>query len=326
MPSKTTLILLALILSLGLIYVVGVYRESGASMKAKEVAFAVEDTAAIGRILIRRYEAGHERESLRFQRLPGGEWALNDSLRAIVPYVQTMLETLRLLRVRESLSDAGQQKARQLLAENRILVEVFDARNKRIKALEIGVQTKDNKGTVMRVEGARRAYAVAIPGVQGYLNTRFSPSLADWRENLLFHATPARLAGIEVTYKDGEGSFALRRSESGWTLSPGGALADTATISAYMRLFKGKIYGETFANAAYPGKLDSLRSQAPDVTFSLQYLDDTAPVRLYLFERKDDRNSFFGYLAGDKELRSVQHFVFDPFLLKQKDFLPKQAR
>jgi hypothetical protein len=194
-------------------------------------------------------------------------------------------------------------------------------------AYQVGPQTKDLQGTVMRMLGdtpfwcPAQAQVVHIPGLQGYLNSRYTLDFELWRENLLFEARPEMLSSIQVSYrKEPKQSFSLLKEGENWALEGIESRVDSQALADYLGLFEGKVYAESFAEKYFPNYLDTLRMEPADITYTLTY-PDGGVRRFFLYEREDNLNNYFGWVEGEEELITVQRFVFDKYLQKREDFL-----
>ncbi len=321
---KKTLILLGILSILAGGYFAFLYDRSDSSQCKESIDFAVKDTASIRRINLQYFYEGEPREQILLDRRGPGDWVFNGGYKAVDSHVKTLLETFALIRVRRTLSEKSRDKATALLKRSHMQVEVFSEKGM-IKSFQIGTQTKDALGTVMRMTGDLPAWCegqpqvVHIPGVEGYLNARFSLDFNLWRENLLFNAKPDALQAVAILYKEPEASFTLQRQGDGWEIPGEERVLDSAKVAAYLSQFQGKIYGESFAEENFPNKIDTLKTLLPDITFQLSY-QDGSQRRFFLFERTDNLNNFFGWIEGEGDLLTVQHFVIDKFLKKKEDF------
>ncbi|RMG65552.1 MAG: hypothetical protein D6722_15835 [Bacteroidetes bacterium] len=310
----------ALVLLLGG-YFLFVYDRDDTSLPADEVAFAVEDTAAISRIVLTRYVQGEAVARVQLDRNETG-WTLDGKYAAFLPRVRQMLKALHLLHLKEVLHDQGLETAGRLLETVHTRVQLYDEAGKRIKTLRVGTQTKDARGTLMQIEGADQPYVVELPGLQGYVNAYFPMETDLWRENLLFIADSARIQELAISYPDASSSFVLRRPAPGaaWRFVGREQAPDTARLAAYFASFTGRVYAESFAEANYPGMMAKLQTQDPDIVFSVSYFEGETR-RLRLYDRSDNLNGFFGWIEGEDELLTIQHFVFDKYLIQAADLL-----
>ena len=176
--------------------------------------------------------------------------------------------------------------------------------------------------TLMQLEDSDFPFIVELPGMQGFVNTHYSLDKKLWRENLIFKATPDQIKTLSITYKDPTKSFQLIREDanSDWRLFASESRVDAGQLESYFENFQGKVYAETFAAESFPGQYEALKDKMPDITFSIGYLDGTSRT-LRLFERPENANNFFGWIEGENDLLTVQHFVFDKFLAEKGFFL-----
>lgn len=326
---KRTFLLLALLIGLGLVYFLFIYDRDDSSLCKESIEFAVDDVDAISRISMRRFVGGEEKENIILDKQDGDNWTFNGGYHALEVRVETLMEAIRNLTVRRTLSDASQEKAQELLAQNHVQVEIFGAEGL-IRSYLVGPQTKDFKGTVMLMTGNMPLWCdaqpqvVHLPGTQGYLNARFTMEFEQWLENLIFDATPDALTAIQIDYQDLTKTFSLQKQGENWSLTGEEAETDEAAIAAYLGLFDGKKYAESFAGKYYPDLIDSLKTRTADIVFSLQYQDGSSR-RIHLYERPENLNNFFAWIEGEDQLITIQHFVLDSFLKEREAFL-KGAR
>lgn len=315
---KNTLLSGAFVLLLGG-YFLFFYDQDRSSLPARDTAFATADTAAIARIVLTRYAEGEATARVQLDRSATG-WTLNGRYPAFLPKVRQVLKVLHLVQVQEVLYDQGVTTAERLLDVMHTRIELFDQGGKPIKTLLLGTQTKDARGSLMKIEGAGQPYVVELPGLQGYINASFPLDTTIWRENLLFIADSARLQEVAITYADAAASFVLRRPAPGaaWRFTGREQAPDSAQLAAYLAAFTGRVYAESFATANYPGLKEKLETQPPDIVFTVSYFDGDSR-RIVLYDRTDNLNSLFGWVAGQAELLTIQHFVFDKYLVKPGD-------
>ncbi len=321
---KKTLLLLALLIGLALIYFLFIFERQDSSLCKESINFAVKDVSSIERISMRRVVNGEEKENIILDKQANGDWTFNGGYNALEVRVETLMDAIRLLSVRRTLSDASSEKALALLGQNHVQIEIFSSEGL-IRSYQVGPQTKDFKGTVMLMTGdlpflcKAEPQVVHLPGAQAYLNARFTMDFEQWLENLIFDAQAEELASIQLDYQDVENTFQLIRQGDAWTMSGEEGELNQEAISDYLALFKGKIYAESFADKYFPTLLDSLKTRTADMVFSLQYLDGSSR-RIHLYERPDNLNNFFAWIEDENQLITIQHFVFDPFLKKRGEF------
>lgn len=321
MQKRKSWILLTVFIFLAGIYFLFVRPLSSNSLNEREISFAVEDTASITKIVLTRVAEGKNVQQLMLTRQSPNSWQLNGLYPAFQPRMNTLLETVHLIHVREVLAKAGIEAGKELLDFKHTLVEIY-ANKKKIKSYKVGTEGKGGKGTLMMLESARNPYMVEIPGLQGYLNSRYSMEQGVWRENLLFNAHLKNIKSVSIQYTDlKKNSFILSREniESPWQIDDVDAPLDDLALKTYLAHFNGKVYAETFANSRYPGKIETLKSSEPTIRLAIDYFSKEKR-RINLFERPENPNNYFGWVNESNELLTIQHFVIDKFLI-DRDYL-----
>ncbi len=312
---RNTWVLLAILLALATIYFIFIHGEDTASLYKREIDFAVADTAAIERIVLTRVAEGTEVQQLILERQSQGGWRLNKEYTASQPSVHSLLKTIHLLRVRETLTEAGKEAGKKLLDHKHTRIDIYHKR-KLIKSYKVGTEGKGGKGTLMMLDKAQNPYVLEIPGFQGYLNSRYSMELDTWRENLLFDGALVKIKAISINYNNLQPSVRLFRHTQGakWQLKGGETWLDSLTLSNYLDNFVGKVFAETFASNRYPEKLDELKLKLADVMLTINYFSGEER-KINMYKRPENPNNYFGWIEGTNELLTIQRFVIDKYLI-----------
>jgi hypothetical protein len=310
------------LIALALLYFVLFYDRDQSSLRPAEIDFAIEDTARIQAIRLTRLVKGSPTAEVSLQRQADQSWQLNGKYPALQLKVNQLMKVLHLMQLKEVLQGEGIESANKILRTLHTRVEVSD-QSGIFKTYLVGTETKDGTGTLMKLASAELPYIVEMPGLQGYLNASFPVDTAIWRENLLFPAQLERISSISISYPEFAQSLTLSRSsqQGSWQLLGSERPLDSLRLNAYLSLFQGKIYAETFASEFYPRKKAQLETEAPDILFEVGYFSGETR-RIPLFTREDNLNNYFGWVEGKTDLLTIQRFVIDRFLRKRSDFLP----
>ncbi len=316
--------LLGLVVLLAGVYWVTTKQSRTSSLDAKDIAFSLEDTAAVRSIRLSRVQEGKEVTSVSLVRQANGIWTVNETYRAFVPQITQILTTMHRMQVKETLVGNGLISADKILHLVHTRIEVSGDNGKPIKTYLLGTESKASRGSLMKLEGASDPYIVERPDLQGYINPFFNIDVDIWREKLLWRAEAKDLLEIRIEWPaDPERNLILSHEpERPWTLQPDGLLPDHDRLTQYLGQFQGAVFAESFAERTYPDRRLALSKEQPDIRFILRYTDGRSR-ELVLYARSENPNSYFGWIIGVDELYTVQHFVFDPFLRTPAQLLPE---
>ena len=149
----------------------------------------------------------------------GENWSLNDSLKAWQSPVNTLLETLKRMRVRFIPTEASLPTILADLATQSVKVNVFGLNGNPIRSFYIGGVTSDEQGTYYVAEPDGIPLVIEIPGWQGALRSRFVMGLDEWRDRSLFQGDPQMVDKIQVEFpQQPRSGFALLRERGRWQL------------------------------------------------------------------------------------------------------------
>ncbi|MEM9984867.1 MAG: DUF4340 domain-containing protein [Bacteroidota bacterium] len=318
---RTTLLLALLLIGSLTAYFAFLFNPDGDSFAPGDAAFAIEDTAQVYRIVLTQIVEGETKHQIELDQLPDGDWQLNGQYPAMVPRVRNLLGVMSRLEVRTVLNDAAEVNAERFFSTIRTEVQAFDAEGDLIKSYDVGSETPKSKGTLMRLKGQETPYVVELPGLAGYVKAAYSLDPSFWHANRLFDAQVNKLLRFSVLYREPERSFTLERlNDSTLALADPKKSADPQRLEAYLSLFKGRIYAETFAEAQFPGRKAKLEQLDPDLRVVASYRDGSERI-ITLHDREDNPNNLFGWVEGEGELLTIQHFVIDPFLVDRNHLL-----
>jgi hypothetical protein len=318
---RNTLILSGILLLMVVAYFLFIHEKDGTSLDVSETAFAMEDTSRVDMLVLEGYTEGNPDEKIVLMKNAAGDWVLNDSLVALEKRVRILLGTLAQLQVREALVGQGRTAGLKLLDRRHVRVRAFRGKRK-VKDIFVGTEMKDQRGTLMKLDGAKWPYIVEIPGFQGYLNTRFSLDIQFWRENLLFDGRLANIRSVASAYPDESQSFEISRSSaaSSWLLNAGSGTVDSLRLQEYLDQFTSKVYALAIAEDRYPGQREVLKANPPMAVFTVSYFDRD-PTRIVIYPMEENRENFFGWIEGQERLLVIQKFVFSRFLRERSFFL-----
>jgi hypothetical protein len=320
MNKKTTLLLLGILIALVAAYFAFFHAWNGPDNE-----FHIADAKAIGKIEIEKMELNVSKTKLTLAIDTAKVWTVNGQYFASEPKIKDFLTTLMEIRVLQPVEPKGQATALSLLKRNHLRVRIWDRDGNALKDYLIGATNSAQTANIFKMGFSDKCYLVSKPALDGYVSIYYSTEVIDWREKAVWNVQAKDLVGVTVTYTpdSAQQSYTLQKTGSEWMLD--GLKAEPNRTGAYMELFQGKVFAESFADAGYPGLLDSLLQSPPAARIQLK-TKDAKTTDLLLFVRSDNVNSFFAYLNGPKpELMTVQHFVIDRFLKVHNYFMAAPA-
>lgn len=308
--------------------------------------FAIADTASITRVLIE----GDDGRKINLTKVSPNYWKLNERHKARPDAIETLLNTIKKIRVRFPVGNASYDNVMKTFEKPLKTVSIYTKENPEtpIKKYMLGGITQDKAGTYMLLEGSSSPYVVGVLGMEGHLLTRYFTMVEEWRDRLIFDYEANQIASIKAEYPYHPAySFQLTVEETkGATVVPlekeGEALAKTtpnqSTIQEYLQSFE-KLYAEAFENGHV--KIDSVKTSKPFCKMTitnkggkkkemivhyvpinkrskLQFFEDGSPVPF-------DVDRYLAFINKGNDLVMIQRYVFEKVFKKYKDFLSLPA-
>lgn len=333
--------LIVLLLVVGGILLTG---QRDSTLRMKEADFTVRDTASVSKIFM----ADKNHHEVTLTRTASG-WFINDSIKASNRKVEFLLSTLRRLRVKAPVSKASFNNVVTRLSSIAVKVEIYRRTYrihmgaihwfpyvKRSKVFYVGDVTQNNLGTYMLMQNAQQPYVAYIPGFRGFVSSRFSPLVDDWRSHVLFHKELSSIRSVQlnfgktpeksfrVTVEDAMGNYRLARLTGHKKVER----YDTLKLLNFLTSFHDLRY-ESRLNEILPKKeIDSVM-RSPYL-YKLQLVDakgDTTVLKMFKKNRFPDAVSkaydelvpvdldrFYGYVPKTHDFILLQYYSFDKVL------------
>lgn len=347
MRKNRIILLVTLLLALAAGFLI--LNKSKSTLKKEISDFAISDTASVSRIFM----SDKADNQVLLERNPNGGWILNGKYEAHVENINTFLMTISKLEVREPVARAAHNNIVTLLASRSVKVEIYQHSHririgsyrffpyeKLARTYFVGDATMDNVGTYALLEGADTPVIIYMPGLRGFVASRFSTAETDWRVHTIFNKKLPDIKAIHIEFieKPGE-SFRVvnnnNESLSLYRLSDNQQVQrfDTLQLMAFVNAFRNIRY-ETLLNDMEPHKKDSISGSMPLHRIKLELKDgktQTAttfgrmlPVpEIDVFDGSTityDRDRMYALVNNDQDFVMVQFFVFDKILIPLSAF------
>lgn len=333
MKNKNRLLLVLLVL-LGILAGVLFFTKKLGTIQHELKDFAIQDSASVDKIFL----ADKAGKSVKLTRTGNG-WLVNDSFPARQEAINTILLTMLRLQVKNPVAKAARSTVIKNMAAQGTKVEIY-VKGELNKTYYVGGATQDQLGTFMLIENSTTPFVMFLPGMNGYLTTRYFTDAMQWKTRTIFKYAPEEIASVSVVYVDSaDQSYSIDCTTR--LLSQAGPIKhtipslyiDSLALRAYLMGFSN-IQFELVVNGMKPEKRDSILQSQPlcfmNVVDKKGVKNNLVFYGMAVNERSlaiaDEKGAFkydpdrmFVYLNG-KDFLIVQHFVFDKLLRRLTDF------
>ena len=337
---RKTLVYLAVlaVLAFGIYYFL--FSNHGNSYDPAEANFVVSDTASVGKIFI----ANSNGTTVLVERVKGG-WMVNKKDKALPSMVNLILSTLTKQQTLYPVTQSAYNNAIKVLSTEGIKVELYDRQGAKIKVFYVGGTSANQNGTNMLMHGAKMPYVIQVPGFNGYLTSRYSTELTDWKDRTVFDMPYEEIKSVSVQYADKPiNSFMITRDNDNISVS-----ADT-NISKHLDVQnsrRGTLYLKYFTNIncegytnGIPG-MDSViknshKQSVIDITgihgehqrAEIYWMDINRRSKNLTVSDPDvpddyDADRLYAVINGGKDTVMIQQFVFRKIFRKSFQFFQK---
>lgn len=273
MNSIKTLIPLAILLILGVVYYMTKDTPQDSSISIEDRDFVVENRDDIDIIRIKRpgYPEIHLSKS-------GGEWILNQRRKAsshIVRNILTVLTRMELDYIPPKTTYSKIMKDIELLG---IDVTTYDKAGNVLSDFIVGKNNRVESGTYCLKKGAKQPYVMIVPAVSGGIRNYFTLTDLDLRDKTVMNVKSSDIVELTMDFKkDRKNSFQIKKEGSQYGITPLVPSANTSNISqnqnvlsAYMKNFKG--FGAEGITTGKP-EMDSIFRKIPGIELAMGMKD-----------------------------------------------------
>jgi hypothetical protein len=327
--NLSLLALVVLLAGMGMFAYQLVNEDTETTLSKAQTDFAVADTASIEKIIITDTFG----EKVVLKRKSTSKWTVNADFEARADLIEVVLKTIKRIRVKSPVSKETRQTIFKNLAGKHRKVQIF-TNNSPIpfKTYYVGNPTQDHYGTYMLLETAKYGkskdpYIMELPGFYGHLQSRFDPTLEEWRNTGVFRTPLQNIRNF--TFKHNEdlaNSFQINlTSANTYELLNHQAKSmkfDTLIAKSYLEQFKN-LHFESFNKLLEEDEVDSIRASMPIFEISLTDNEGvTKKMEVFPkpntnaqvdFEGKEvqyDRERLYAVIDG-KDFVVIQYYVFD---------------
>ena len=299
--------------------------------------FAIDDTSTVTKIFM----VDKNNKSITLEK-KDNYWVVNKDYVARRDLVNVLLKTILRLNVKAPVSRSTHNLIVSKLATNSTKVEIYQNGNL-AKTYYVGGSTPDNMGTYMLLEKSSIPFIVDVPGFTGYLTTRFSTELNEWKDRSVFRYKFSDILSVSVenpaapsqsfrAINYGDNKFGLKNLKDNSDIRD----FDTMAVKEYIGHFKNLNF-ESFVTNIPQQRRDSVLKSRPILTVTVEDRSGLKKtLRMYLRPNYDkevdentdevylwDANRMYGFINNDKDMVIIQYFVFDPVIKEVVSFQKK---
>jgi hypothetical protein len=316
------------------------WTQNGDDAKAKrEATFKVDDIGSITKIVLTR----EDKEQSTLTKTDAG-WMVNNKYAARQELTDQLLDAIKRIETLSPVPKRAHDNVLKEMLQKNIRVEIYTGKDKPERVYFVGGPTLDNAGTYMiqEIDGkpASRPYIIYVPGLQGYVTSRYATNPEVWRSRAVFNTDPARIQAVTISYKDKPTeSFTIAKNaaDSLTFYTYDNKIPQPQPKQAFLKVFTSYINTitvETYANSSV--KRDSILKQAPYASIKVVNKDkSTQTVNLYYqeankrskreFDEKGnevliDVDRLWVGLNENKDFAVGQYVLFGKLLRKPVDF------
>lgn len=311
--------------------------ESDSTLDPDSVEFAIEDPDEVTAIFM----ANKKGDYIHLTKISPQSWVVNDTLPAWQKQVDILLrETMPKISVKGVVHENARTNVINRMASLGIKVEIFtDNAEKPSKVYFVGGTTPDQLGTYFWMEGARDPMILDLPGMDGFVNTRYNLNLDDWISRNVIRAKKDEIASISLQYPmEPEKSFTINVNGDEASIegdNPNDLSINQGALRSYLNLF-GMLNYESFDDSP-KHEADSILAQVPMYILSVTKKDgESDTVTFYpkgsfegmrgLYDREGNRlaydpERYFAKWSDLDRLLVVQDYTFRKVLVTYQDFL-----
>ncbi len=312
MTRKNWALAIILVVLTGVLGIMLSSKRTATNMQVNKTLFAVADTAAIDKIVLRQPDGLVQTLNRR-----NGYWQLNDNHAVDPAIMQLMLSALSQVQVKRPVARNQQEEVLDQLSSQGVEVELNDSPANRFVA---GGRAEDAISYFARDD---QAYVVELPGYSSFISGIFYLKEGDMRNKMLTTLNSMNFQGLDVVYPADSVQNVSIRFQDNMLGAVGIERPDSTVLFQYMMIYEPLQIAGYLTPGEDPG-YDSLLQTAPQAIFSMHTVGNTEGLRLQLYPPLPGRPYRLGYLPKQKEAVLIDERLAQAMLIRREDLMLRE--
>ncbi len=294
--------------------------------------FSVKDTSAIDHIVI----TDTQNNTLDLSR-ESGQWIANGKHEIRQDFIKVVLNTFYQMQKKYPVPKNMRGEVMKRMNTMARKIEVYQG-DQKVREIYMSSAPSNEIGSYMYLKGDDIPYVVAVPGVDGILESRFNTDIADWKSHEIFKYKLGDIKSVHVEYPlDGLKSFTVHQPNNDeFVIEHRGEQREIKKLKAlaFYNSFSN-INAEAFENGH--SKRDSIVRSKPHAIIEVTNKRDEKR-KIVIFRMPNNRRSkmmydekgkrlpydldrYFATIRDGKEFVIIQQYVFEKLFRKYEDFI-----
>jgi hypothetical protein len=337
--KKNTIVLIITIV-LAIVAVTLIITSSKSTIRRELKDFAIDDTSNVSKIFL----SDKNNRNILLVRQSDGSWQLNGKYKAQQESVDLLLKTMLNLAIMDPVPQSALNTTIRLLATGSTKVEIYQQvyridlfsrirlfrHEKKSKTYYVGHVAQNNIGTYMLMENSEVPFLVYLPGLRGFVQSRYNTREKDWRDHQIFASKLQDIQSVEVDFIENPNQsykvvnhddrfFSLISQSDKKDISD----FDTNKVVNFLASFANIRY-EALIEDMFPGRRDSIIANLPFHVITLTEKSGKKVV-VNTFHKPGapgeidykgnllpyDIDRFYALINDGKDFVLIQFYVFD---------------
>jgi len=336
--SKKNIILIIILIALPCIYFF-LKTDIETNAAISKAHFSIKNLEQIDKIFI------SESKTKKFALLTKDHqsvWRVNNNWVVNESRMRILLETIRDIEMNYKVDDKAQEQILSQIAANGVKTMIYKG-EKLLKSYFIGAPTNNMMGTYILEEGSSTPYVIHIPGMNGFVSSRYFTDSIEWRNKNLFNIPRERIGKIDVTWaQQPNQNFSIEntankielKDQSGEKVSQVNELKLKAFLNLFMVFENNNLACEGYHKEFSSTKADSISKSSWFYKLTLTEKNGNKktlklfkkPIQINTYEATDDAGNlleyeidkYWGVMNDETLIMEIQDLVFSK-ILKTKD-------